>query len=107
MASAPIQSITFVPSYRGRVKVSASYSVEGTASDWGASRASRLYCTQGGTTTYSPVLAEGTARHVGSLEWTFDVSGGASVEVGLYGQISGAVSSTYYDYTVTATYTPA
>ncbi len=86
-ASGIVISRTFTPPAAGVVKVSVNFNIASTSSGSGSPNA-QPFCTQFGSTTYQG----GTVARNGSfaLFAAFTVSGGSAIEVGLFGNPSGA-----------------
>lgn len=99
-----VDSHTFTPAAGGQLVVTITFECKGNGgSDWGASFSSMAFVTQGGTTTYGPSKPMSSiARASQAVRGVFSVTSGSSVEVGLYGDISGAVSADWWDIHVTA-----
>lgn len=96
--SGSVTSQTLTPDAAGTLIVTATFDCQGgNGSDWGSSYTTQLYCIQSGTTTYGDAIPMSTTRGSQTLTGTFSVTGGAACEIGLYGAISGAVKSTYWN----------
>lgn len=98
-----VESTTFTPTAAGTLLVTCTYDCQGLAGDnWGASYVTQVFCSQGGTTTYGDALPMSTARGSQTARARFTVTAGTLVEVGIYGDISGAVSATWWNVHITA-----
>lgn len=98
-----VASGTLTPGAAGQLVVTITYECQGTSGgDWGAAYTSKAFVTQSGTTTYGPAKPMSTTRSAQSVRGVFDVTAGASVEVGLYGNVSGAVAADWWDIHITA-----
>ena len=98
-----VSSLTFTPDAAGTVIVTATYDCKGTdGSDWGSSFVSKLFRTQSASTVYSDALGMSTTRQSQTARAVFTVTAGSSVEVGLYGDISGAVAASWWNIALTA-----
>lgn len=98
-----VASHTFTPAADGQLVVTITYECQGTSGgDWGSAYTSKAFVTQGGTTTYGPEKPMSTDRAAQAVRGVFSVTAGSSVEVGLYGTISGAVAADWWDTHVTA-----
>ena len=96
-------SVTFTPAAAGRLVVSCTFESQGASgSDWGASYKAHAFCRQSGTTTLGDPAGVSNTRAAGAVQAVFDVVAGAEVECGLWGQISGAVSATFWNINVKA-----
>jgi len=97
-----VASHTFTPGADGQLVVTITYECQGTSGgDWGSAYTSAAFCTQG-STSYGPAKPMNTARTAQTVRGVFSVTGGTSVEIGLYGAISGAVAADWWDVHVTA-----
>lgn len=73
-----------------------------SGSDWGSAFVSKPYCTQGGATTYGNSKPMSTTRSAQTVRGVFTVTSGSTVEIGLYGEIGGAVAADWWDIHITA-----
>jgi hypothetical protein len=90
-------SVTFTPPVACDVIVTATFQALQSGSDWGAGGKARLFLTQNAVTTYSDQISLGTARQSYSLTYKFAVAAGLSVTCGLWGEVTGAASVTFYN----------
>ena len=98
-----VASHTFTPGADGQLVVTITYECQGTSGgDWGSAYSSKAFVTQSSTTTYGPAKPMSLDRSAQTVRGVFDVTSGSSVEVGLYGTISGAVAADWWDVHVTA-----
>lgn len=104
MASGTLKSLTFTPAHSGVLKLSISCEGQGTSGgDWGGSIAFKAFATQSSVTTYGEAIpVSSTSRLPQSVQESFDVVAGASVECGLYGYISGAVALSAWNVKIIA-----
>jgi hypothetical protein len=101
--SGVVHSLTFTPAVAGRLVVTVTYEAEGASgSAWGSSYRARAFMTQSATTTLADLNSLDTTRGHYTARGVFDVAAGATVECGLWGQISGAVSASFYNINVNA-----
>ncbi len=98
-----VASATLTPDAAGQLVVTITYECAGlSGGDWGSAFLSRPFCTQGGTTTYGNDKPMSTTRGAQALRGVFTVTAGTAVDIGLYGEISGAVAASWWDIHITA-----
>jgi hypothetical protein len=98
-----VHSLTFTPAAAGRLVVTVTYDCQGDLGDsWGASYLSKTFCAQDGSTVYGEASPMTTSRLSQTARGVFDVVASEEVECGLYGDISGAVTATWWNVNITA-----
>ena len=98
-----VDSISFTPDAAGKLVVTATFSCQGgSGGDWGSAYQTKVFCTQGGSTTYGPGQPMTTTRTPQTARYVFDVVSGSAVECGIYGDIDGAVDANWWDITIVA-----
>ena len=98
-----IASQTLTPDADGVLIVTITFDSQGrNGSDWGSAYTTNAFCTQSGVTSYSPAIPMSTTRSSGTIRGVFNVTSGASCEIGIYGNISGAVAADWYNVHITA-----
>ena len=98
-----IASQTITPDKSGVLVVTITFDSQGrSGGDWGSAYTTKAFCTQSAATIYSPAIAMSTTRNSGVIRGIFNVISGSSCDIGLYGDISGAVAADWYNIHVTA-----
>lgn len=94
--------LTFTPAAAGTLLVTVYFRAEASGSDWGSNQIAKTVCEQSGTTTYGPTIKLGNTMQTYTAIGSFVVTAGAEVKCGLFGQVGGASSETFYDLAVRA-----
>ncbi len=103
MASGVISSITFTPSADGVLSLTVTGQAQGTSGgDWGSSIYIRGFADQGTPDYGDQIRVASGSRLPFALTHQVDVLGGVEVDVGIYGEISGAVSVACWDVKIDA-----
>lgn len=102
-SSGTVESVTFTPSVACDVVVTATFEAQRTTGgDWGSGALYKLFKTQSASTTYGDERPVSTTRIAYTATFIFSVAAGASCEVGLFGQVTGASAVSFYNCTIVA-----
>ena len=101
--SGTVYSSSVTPDAAGVLIVTVTYDAQGRfGTDWGSAFLTKVFCTQSAVTTYGDGKPMSTTRASQSVRGVFSVAAGAACEIGIYGEISGAVAADWWNVHITA-----